>query len=538
MRTRSLSRAVAAGTAVVLATLAACSSGGGAPSGDPAAPTRGGTLVVAKNTLPTCLDPSISVTGNDPGRQTVDTLVDQDQKTGEIVPWLATKWTESPDGLTYTFTLRDGVTFSNGEPFTAAAVKAGMDDAVGFAKKYGQPSSAGNFLTAYASSSVIDDRTVQITLKKPSASFLQLLSDRTMGIIAPSSLGGSYADRCSKGVIGTGPFTITENVKNDHITVVRRPGYAWPSPNSTHGDEAYLDAIRFVEIPEASVQTQGLLSKNVDVIVDPAAADIPQLEATGVKINTNNSEGVPSSIFPNLTRAPMTDPAVRDALQIGIDREEILAGAFNKFTPQVTSALTPGVPGYVDLSSKLKYDPDRAARILDDAGWVMGADGVRAKDGQRLKVIYEWYFAPVQSAVLLVQAQLKKLGFDIELKRVTLDQIAAEGKGGDWDLRMTGRPRPDADAFFAHYGAASLFTSFTADNSADLQALLTKQTSETDVAARKATIGQIQNLIVDDGYGFPLNVTVRYGASAPNVSGVKFIYSGYLSFYDTTKSAK
>lgn len=523
---------------VLLGLLAGCAGGSGAanPSAsETAQPVAGGDLVVGQTDIPPCLDSAITPYFNHPGRQLTDNLFDQNLETGEIEPWLATGYEVSDDGLSYTISLRDDVTFSNGEPFNAEAVKANFDTAIEFKKTDGR-GVAPAYLTGYTGSEVVDDQTIVVNFAKPKASFLQGLTEKALGIAWPGSIvGKDYDTRCTQGVIGTGPFVLEENVPDDHITIVKRAGYAWASPNSANKGEAYLDSITFVEIPETGVLADSLLSGEIDAAISFASTDIDRIKADGFQFFSAVSAGVPDTLYPNLGVAPFNDLAVRQAVQIGIDREEIKAAVYNEFSPAATSAVSTPVPGWVDLADGLAYDLDAATAILDKDGWTEGADGIREKDGQKLTATALFTLENDRVFYQLLQSQLKKLGFDLELKQVTTAEQTEALSNGDWGLIRGNFTRADPDVLLNTYHPSYAYSKPPADAVADLAALLDAQTVELDWTKRQAIVAQALGLIIDKGYGFPLVESGRPIAASPSTHGFTYNLPGWNLFNEVWK---
>ncbi|MGW9114690.1 ABC transporter substrate-binding protein [Microbacterium sp. NPDC055683] len=527
----------AAGIAALLATavaLSACASAApGADAADAdadATPVVGGELVVGQTDIPPCLDAAITPYNNFAGRAVVDNLFDQDEETGEILPWLATGYEVSDDGLTYTISLRDDVTFSNGEPFTAEAVTATLDNAIEFRATDGRGVAAA-YISGYSGSEAVDDHTVTVTFEEPKAGFIQALTEKALGIIWPGSLTLDYDQRCETGPIGTGPFVIEENVPDDHITVVRRDGYAWPSPNSDNPGEAYVDAIRFVEIPEGGVLTENLLSGEVDAAISLSSTDIARVEAEGGQVVSAVSAGIANTIYPNLDHAPFDDEAVRQAFQVGFDRQELQDTIYDQYSPAPTSVISDTVPGHVDLSDALAYDPDGAAALLEDAGWEIADDGIREKDGERLEA--EITFTDENSRPLwqLVQAQLLEIGFDLQLRQVTLAESTALQESGEWDLLAGNFTRADPDVLLNTFHPDFVtYARFTDENIPDLVEVLDAQTTELDPAARQELFAEAQRLIVERGYGFPYSQSGRPTVALGNVHGLGNQLTGWQVF--------
>lgn len=225
-------RAVAlTGALAATLTLAACGSGdsgggGGEPSGPP---QSGGTLRYGLSSAPTCSDPAQSGTNQTiyVTRQIVDSLVDQDPASGALRPWLADTWNYTADAKSFTFHLKDGITFSDGTPLTADSVRKNFDSIVALG---GVKAPLGaSYLSGYVGSVALDPRTVRIEFSAPNAQFLQAVSTPQLGIQADATIGKSAEERCQGGNIGSGPFTYAEWKQNASATLAKRAGYQWGS---------------------------------------------------------------------------------------------------------------------------------------------------------------------------------------------------------------------------------------------------------------------------------------------------------------------
>jgi peptide/nickel transport system substrate-binding protein len=366
------------------AALTACGSGAPAGGSADAAPQPGGTLRFAVSSDQGCLDPQ-QVGSNDSIyvlRQIVDSLTDQDPTTGELKPWLATSWTTTPDARSYTFTLRQGVTFSDGTPLDANAVKANFDRIPKLGARGTLPK---GYLAGYTSTTVTSPTQFTVDFSQPNVQFLQGTSTHSLGILAPTTVARSDDERCAQ-AIGSGPFTVREYTKNASITLERRPGYQWGSALFAHPGEAYLDTVEFRIVPESGVRSGSLQSGEVDAIGSIGQQDEAPLTAAGAQLLARPNPGIAFGIGFNLSRPIVDDPAVRQALSLAINRPEVVGAVFTSQTKPATSVLASTTPSYADESASLGFDLTKAKSTLDAAGWVVGPDGIRAKDGQRLSV--------------------------------------------------------------------------------------------------------------------------------------------------------
>ncbi|MCE0768614.1 ABC transporter substrate-binding protein [Pseudonocardia kujensis] len=513
--------------------LAACGgSAGGTAGGDAGPPRAGGTLRFAVGSDAGCVDPQ-QVGSNDTiysVRQLVDSLTDQDPQTGEIEPWLATSWQTSPDAKSYTFTLREGVTFSDGTPLDANAVKANFDRIPEIGARGTLPK---GYLAGYAGTTVTSPTQFTVSFQQPNVQFLQATSTHSLGILSPASVAKSDDDRCA-GVIGSGPFTLQNYVKNASITLAKRPGYAWGSSLFAHQGEAYLDTVEFRIVPESGVRTGSLQSGEVDAIGSIGQQDEAPLTGAGAQLLARSNPGVVFGIAFNQSKPIVSDPAVRRALLTAVNRDEIVGGVFPSQTKPATSVLASTTPSYAD--QELTFDPARSATTLDAAGWTAGPDGIRVKDGQRLTipVTYSPVAATNKPALELLQQQAKAVGIDLQVQEVPIAQASQLQAAGDFSALWYNVTRADPDILRGQFSTAGANLFRLPDG--PLQALLTAQAAEPDPAKRTAIVGQAQQELLTEGVFVPVSeLTTVLGVGA-GVHGVTFDASSRIQLHDAWKS--
>nr|WP_080731067.1 ABC transporter substrate-binding protein [Rhodococcus fascians] len=527
-----------AGLIATTATVLAGCAGGAATTAADAGPAQpGGTLRYGLSGAPTCSDPAQSGTNQTiyVTRQVVDSLTDQNPETGEIEPWLAERWDVGPDAKSFTFTLKDGVTFSDGTVLDAAAVKANFDAIIGLGAA--KAPLAASYLTGYQSATVVDPSTVRIDFAAPNAQFLQASSTPQLGIQSIATSAQSAESRCLGTNIGSGPFTYADYQQDRSVTLAKRSGYNWGSAVFGHTGEAYLDRIDFTIVPESGVRTGSLSSDQLDAVSDALPQDAPQIEATGGRILTTSNPGVPFGIQPNVTRGALQDPAVRKALVPAINRQELVDTVLGPDFRTATSTLASATPGYVELVD-VTYDPEKSKSLLDGAGWVPGADGIREKDGQRLifEVMYSAVFAGNQAILELTQQQLRAVGVDLQLELVSTSEATARQGTKDYDSTYYNSTRADGDI---------LRTTFAVDGRnlnargpiPDLDASLTDQLSTTDLTARNDILATAQQQVLDNGLWIPTIELSQAVGAASKVQDLKFEASARLQFFDTWLSA-
>lgn len=529
---RAKAVAAAALAAASILALSACASDAAPPAAEP---TAGGTLRVGIGPGATCVDPQQTFNFNAAvmARTVVDSLTDQDPATGEIVPWLAESWEINDTATEYVFHLRDDVTFSDGSAFDADTVVANLEYIVSLGAK---SSRGAAYMANYASSEAVDDSTVRITFTQPTAQFLVGTSTLVFGMLSQDTTLKTPEERCQGDIVGTGPFTLEEYVQDQQALAVRREGYDWPSELASHTGDAYLDEIEFTWQPVSNVRSGALTSGQVDVAMALETQDVPTVEASGATVMAGTMPGMPGSFVPNLTREVSGDAAVRQAMNVALDRETIVRTVLGEYYNPAFSILTSNLREYTDFSDALAYDPDAAEALLDEAGWVPGADGVREKDGTRLafSMTYtEDYGAFYTSLLQLVQQQLNEVGFDVTLNNTTQAGLIELQQTMDFDFFITTITESDPDMV-----RSILQTRLdpAAVEAAGLTPLLAEQQAVAESAARSAVWQQIQDIVMTEGMLVPLFEGTQLTGVDAKVTGVRYDFKSMVNLYDAMLS--
>ena len=468
-------------------------------------------------------------------RAVLDSLVFQEDD-GTFSPWLATEWNVSDDSTEYTFTLRDDVTFHDGEPFDAAAVKANFDRIVDPETASAQ---AASMLGAdfYEGTEVVDDHTVKVSFSQPYAPFLQAASTPQLGFYSPAVLAES-ADKLKAGgpgiTVGTGPFELTEYTPDQELVYTRNADYAW----GPHGEKAPAFETLRVEIqPEASVRAGVVESGESDL-----ASNIPPNLANdlgdGVTVDSIEYPGLPYSLYLNETYGVFSDEKVRQAFARGIDIdaavEEIFFGQF----PRAWSVLGSTTPGYdAALEGTWAFDPEAANALLDAAGWTERDDeGYRTKDGTRLSVRWiAWTPVPDDRAALAnaIQSDLKDIGF--EVVREVLEPGAYNEQYGPktFDLTDWGFSGVDPDLLRSHLHTDGFQNASQVSDPA-VDTLLETAVATSDQNERNSLYTQLQEWNAEYTAIVPLYSPSAITAVGERLNGLDYDLYGRPLFYDVT----
>jgi peptide/nickel transport system substrate-binding protein len=438
-----------AGASAVLLVLAAC-SGPGTSTGS-STPVAGGTLTYASGDAePTCLDPHVG--GNYPqallATQYIEELVGLED--GKPTPELATKWTTSDDGKTLTFTLRDDVSFTDGTPFDAAAVVANIEHV----QDPATASSTGYLaLQSITKATATDEYTVTLTLSRPDSALLESFSQPWVGMESPKALDRKQATNCESPV-GTGPFEITGWKHGDRVTLTKNTDY-WGKTKPR------LSGITWRFLPDSTSRYAALQSGQVDVI-DNAQPD--QLKAASAKGAIRDLDaprpGASNRLELNSGHGVFRDEAVRQAFIAGAEIDPGLQSLFLGTAKRSYSVLSSAEPLAYSEKSRFDYSPTKAKQLLDDAGWKVGSDGIREKDGQQLTVTFPVstnQSVPAERSLFQqIQASEKAVGFKVVLDELDLSSWYAALAANDYDVVSAPYTKVGPDVLRILYDSASI----------------------------------------------------------------------------------
>lgn len=228
---------------------------------------------------------------------------------------------------------------------------------------------------------------------------------------------------------------------------------------------------------------------------------------------------------------------MRQAILKGIDRQEVVDTVLTPNYKAATSILATSTPDYTNVSGTLGYDAAGATKLLDSAGWVPGPEGIRIKNGTTLSlnVIFASAFNPSQTALELIQQQLKKIGVDLRLKLVTAGESTQLQASGNYDFLWYNLTRADPDILRTIFSTKYSNRSHIAPG--ELDTLLDQQAATGDSATRAKIVEEVQQTVIDHAYTIPVFKLTQVLALSSKVHGPVFEASSRLQFHDTWLSS-
>jgi len=430
-------------------------------------------------------------------------------------PLLAAKIDVAKDGKTYTFKLRDGVTFHNGAPLTA-------DDVVWSWKRYLAPATQwrclpefdGRGISKITNVSAPDPKTVVFTLDKPSALFLLTMARLDCGgagIVHRSSVG---ADGKWLAPIGTGPFKLGEWKRGQYVELQRFAAYASrsePMDGLTGGKKAEVERVRFLVIPDDAAAKAALLGNGLDLLTDIGVAQLGDLNGQPNiqldKVTTANMVGI---LFQ--TRDPLLkDVRIRRALALAIDTPELVRGVTNALA-RPNNSVVPSVSPYYGAVESVGFKTDIAAakKLLAEAGYT----------GQPIKMLTNKRYAASFDTAVLAQAMAARAGIKIEIE--VLDwatQLDRYSKGDYQAMAFVYSARLDPSLAFDMLAGPKDTQPRKVWDNPEVQAKLVESMQITDKAKRQAVFDELHKRMLDEVPLIPLYNGLQFTAANKKVQG-------------------
>ncbi len=462
-------------------------------------PTRGGNLTICQPAEPPGLDPTAN-TAAAIDRVVYANIYEGLVKTdrgGQFVPGLAAGWEVTPDGKTYTFRLRQGVKFHNGDSFNAQVAKWNLERAAGEGTTNPHP----EYFRVIGNIATPDEYTLVLTLKDVDALFIAHMAE---GDAVMLPMQGHQEAKSQP--IGTGPFKFLEWVRGDRVEMARFEGYWNP-------ELPYLDKVTFKFISDASAQIAALKKGDIDVIgyilAPEAAAELSKDQRFKVYAGATTGEVILST---NNQAKPFDNPLVRRAMAHAIDRQAVVELAMFGYGIPIGSHWSPSTPYYLDLTARYAYDPAKAKALLAEAGLPNGFEAT-------LKLPAPYSYSRRSGEV--VADMLAKVGIRLKLEVVEWGQwIERIFKKKEYDLTIIGHVEAWDIGIYAN---PNYYFQYDSQEFRDAYAAALKAPNEQEKAK---WFGRCQEIIADDAVN-------GYLFSAPSLPAMKAGVMGWWENYPT-----
>lgn len=459
-----------------------------------------------------------------------DTLLYQ-RADGSFTAGLARAWQVSPDGLTYTFDLRDDVHFQDGTPFNAEAVKYNFDRI----RALGTRSlKAGPLTAAVDHAEVLGPYRVALHLKHPDSGLLFSLSLPFVAMVSPTA-AQRWGDNYDMHQSGTGPFRMAEYVPGDHYTLERNPDYHWGPDIYDHAGPAYLKRVTFRFLPEPTTRAPALQAGDFDMVLDLLPGDAHRIEADPrLALSRARLSGQPAFWFINTAKPPTDDLRVRQAILYGVDMEAGVHAIMRGQNPAAHGPLSAVTPDYdADVAGLYPYDPDRAKALLDEAGWSdHDGDGIRDRNGKPLSIdvsMVNWGESAPFS--VLLQSQLRALGIQVNLEMMDFSvEILAGQRGTKNMLFMGGSGYSASDSIAPFFDSANADDGFAWSKSHDplLDDMIHRAGTALDAADRTRYYDEAQMRIMQQALMLPIYDYVQLIGVTRRIKGLRWLSVGLV----------
>jgi ABC-type transport system substrate-binding protein len=455
------------------------------------APVGGTRIVVGVDTEPPSLDAhaQTGLSSDILVAHLYDKLVDFDMKS-TIVPQLATEWSVSANGLTWTFKLRRGHKFHDGTPVNADAVKRNFERL--FDPR--NPFPRRTLFEAIKRMDVIDEYTIAFSTEKPFGAMLNTMANPTASIVSRTSADKTDISSFGRFPVGSGPFFFKEWVRGTRIVLLK-------NRNHWLADRGNISEIEFRPIPDDATRAIGLETGEIDFVTAISPHEAKRLAAKPNLVAHNLPRSRIQGLYPNVTKKPFNDVRVRQAIAHAIDKRAIVNTFLSGYARVADSPLPPGVFPFKPQAQRFNYDPERAKRLLAEAGYPNGFPAT-------LWVPVGTYAAAQQISEAIAE-MLKKIGVILKLEVMESGQwlVLIRSKGpreSTLELSYYGWGTQTGDADYAlrvvfhsgNFAPACCNRNFYANTEVD--DLLTRAETATTVQDRRTLYEKAQEILWRD----------------------------------------
>ncbi len=453
----------------------------------------------------------------------------------EYDPILLESFEVSDDGLVYTMNVREDYYFQDGTQLDAEAIKISHERSVDEESTWPDQFYGATW-------EVIDDMTVEMTMPEPNAGVIMIMAFNGTSILSPASLEEAGTGDLSEGAVGSGPFKFVEWDINQQVVMERWDEFVDNYSHSDNDGPPKADQLIFRVIPDEQTQIAALETGEINIL------DLPSQQVSNFEDDDNyelfrNEQGtIIAFLSPVIPEggddfvAPFDELNVRRAVAQAVNVDEIIEGVLAGLAVRNRSTLPTGNPGYTDQFQEdmgYDFDPDEAMALLDEAGWEMGDDGVRERDGERLSILMRSVSETTLGRIAqLIQNQLQQIGFEIEYEGQERALFYEGIRSGEAELVLMDYNWGEADIVWWMGNDTTLPAGVYGEMNEEFQEVATEGWLPTDPAERAELYYQASQIMVEDVACIPLYTPVSVTAVRSEVRDFKLGGQGRMVYTD------
>jgi peptide/nickel transport system substrate-binding protein len=456
--------------------------------------------------------------------QVFDQLIMSDEK-GNLSPGLATAWEMAPNGRSLQLKLREGVKFHDGTPFNAEAVKFTLDSIVDPATG---SQGAVDMIGPYERTEILGPHEVRVHYRAPNAGAVDSLTENEMAMVSPTAVQRLGKTGFAQAPVGTGPFRFVSWDRGREVVLERNPDYAWAPSWSTVQGPSNVHRIVHRFINNNATRVAALEAGEVHAADILPALDTRRLNDSGrFRAMIGVAAGLSFGASLNTSRPPFNDIRVRQAFMYAIDRPRLAQNLYFGIVKAAFGPLASTTPGYWNGAEQYYgFDRARAERLLDEAGWRVGANGIRFKDGQPLRAFFPSLISP--DVAVAIQAEARRVGFDIVVENVLKQRQDELLMTNQYEMAVVRWVSNDPGILRVPFHSSNIPEpgkfkfNWARVNDPALDALIEKAASAATSADRATLYRDLQKDIMDRAIFLPLHDQVQTAVHSNRVSGLRF----------------
>ncbi|MEN6463109.1 MAG: ABC transporter substrate-binding protein [Syntrophomonas sp.] len=507
--------------AIVTALLGLSLAGCGSKSSNNSA-NANDTLIYAQGAEPRGLDPALVDDGESAKVMSniYEGLLKYNQDNTKVEPSLAKSWEISPDGLTYTFHLQEGIKFQDGTDFNADAVKFNIDRQL--PGKVTEDMAYAPFVYGSVKNvEVVDKNTVKINLTSPSTPFLNNLAMiMAAPVVSPKALKDNN-NNVNQAPCGTGPYKFVKWEKDQDIVLVRNDAY-W-------GTKALTKNVIFKFIKDNSARVVALNNGEADIIDGIDSTVVKKITDAGDKIFQAPGMNINYMAY-NTSRAPFNDQKLRVAISQAVNVPEMVKSLYKGYSETATSILPTFMDGYDKSITQVAYDPTAAAKTLKAAG-LTSVHMITYTNPRPYNA------ATGQALAESIQGYLSKVGVKVQLDSYDWTTYKDKVKAGDYDIAFYGwvGDNGDPDNFMNLLSSDDQTMNISLYNNPEFKSLIAKGLITPAGAERNAIYTQLEKIAAADAVWLPISHAQTLCAYKPNISNFYYHMTGITPLAGVSK---